>query len=150
MGVPLCSRAALLIAATLASSTALAQEAVEPSAPTSSAATQPQPAQPPSNGTAPATQAEPSTATFPTKYVVVAGLGTAAIATFFVSALFDSLAGDAYNDGTTLAQQRACGSGPSCSAFDSKHDTDHDDRVVSGVFLGVGSVTTVAGHAPIC
>ncbi len=141
VAAPLLPRTALVIAAVLApfaAGTARAQEAAPAAPPVASIDVPATPEKPPAES-APATQVPPPSPTIPGKYLAVGSLALGAGVAFFVSALFDSFATSAHTDATTLAQQRACGAGPSCSAFDAKHDDASHDRTVSGVFAIVGS-----------
>jgi hypothetical protein len=155
VAAPLLPRLTLVIAAVLApfaASTARAQEAA-PAAPAESEAppvasidVPATPEKPPAES-APATPVPPPSPTISGKYLAVGSLALGAGVAFFVSALFDSFATSAHSDATTLAQQRACGAGPSCSAFDAKHDDASRDRTVSGVFAVVGAGVAVGAVA---
>ena len=162
VAAPLLSRAALLIALVSASfvpEEAFAQDAAPaaPAPPAAAAAAAAAPAvdalstppaqEGPPAEAAPVTQTPKPSPVLPGKYLAVGGLALGAGVVYFVSALFDSFATDAHSDATTLAQNRACGAGPSCSAFDDKRNDASHDRTVSGVLLGVGSVVAVGAMA---
>jgi hypothetical protein len=129
----------LLIAAVVAPRVVVAQEAT-PADPSSQVAPVSTAPPPPPRAEDP-TPLPPPGPTVATKYVVVGSLAVASAATFLVSAIFDSAAGSAHDDATTLAQQKACGAGPSCSAFDAKQSDASRDRTLSAVFAVVGGVS---------
>ena len=131
-------RGAWWIVVALAPRVALAQEAVPPDPSTQIAPASTPP--PPPRAEDP-TPIPPPGPTVSPKYVAVASLAVISAATFLVSAIFDSAAGSAHDDATTLAQERACGAGPSCSAFDAKQSDASRDRALSAVFAVVGGVS---------
>jgi hypothetical protein len=129
----------LLIAVAVLPRAALAQEA-PPGDPSSTIAPVSTAPPPPPRAEDP-TPIPPPGPTVSTKYVVVASLAVASAATFLVSGIFDSAADSAHDDATNLAQQKACGAGPSCSAFDAKQSDASRDRALSAVFAVVGGVS---------
>ncbi len=127
------------------SSVTLQFDAAPTPAPTTTSAPLP-PSGLPADETPPVVGPEPTPSTPVTKYVVVGGLGLAAIGSFVASGLFASASSSAHDDATALLNARACNvpSSSTCNDFNSKRDTANTDKTLSGATLGIGVAFLVA------